>query len=182
MADSSGALQRPPSLRTVLETGSGVSAAGDWLERLAEVTYLELPVTPPGERVQRAADARRRAESVACRRRRCRRHQEHQERTLYWHWVADLYEDPDLAKQLVAALPGDIVETLASLTDMMRRPYPLVVRAPEAWWSCSNCGVNFDQEAQEQALTVTVRPEFTSLEEPITYCRRCVSTLVDGWR
>jgi rubredoxin len=74
-----------------------------------------------------------------------------------------LVRRPDLVEQLVAALPGDIVEAFASLTDMIRRPYPLVVRAPEAWWSCSNCGATFDQEAQEQALTVNARPEFTTV-------------------
>ncbi len=101
----------------------------------------------------------------------------HRERVLYWHWVADLYEAPELAERLVAVLPADLTAAYEALTEEFRRPHPLVLRTPEQWWSCHNCGRGFD-EGQEQAITVTGHEAFSDLQEDITYCTACVSTLV----
>ncbi len=113
MADSSGAPQRPPSLREVLDAGGDLAPVGGWLERLAELVYIDLPMTPPSKRGPWAADARTKALDLACRRRgRRRRRRERQERALYW------------------------------------------------------------------ALVVTGQEGFSDLED-ITYCRHCVSTLIE---
>ncbi len=185
MADSSGASQRPPSLKAFLDAGGDLLAAEVvWEERLAEVVYFDLPSIPPGERAKRAADAR--AKALADARRPCRRgrrgrqdRQLQQQRTLFWHWAADLYEAPELAERVAAALPAEIVDAYEALTDQFRRQHPLVLRMPEEWWNCHNCGRGFD-EGQEQAITVTGHEAFSDLQENITYCTSCMTVLVGG--
>jgi hypothetical protein len=179
MADSSGALQRPQSLRAFLDAGSDLTADGIWVERLAEVVHLDLPVTPPRERAKRAAAARARAMDLTCPRggrggRRRRRHLEEQrrERSRYWHWVADLYEAPELAERVVEALPADVIATYEGIQDLVRRPHPLSVGVPEAWWSCNSCGTAFDA-GEESAVTITGREGFSDLD-PIDYCAECI--------
>jgi hypothetical protein len=169
------------SLRAFLDAGSDLTADGIWVERLAEVVYLDLPVTPPRERAKRAAAARARAMDLSCPRggrggRRRRRHQEEQrrERSRYWHWVADLYEAPDLAERVVEALPEDVIDTYDGVQDCVRRPYPLSVRVPETWWSCNSCGAAFD-EGEASAVTITGREDFSELESPIDYCFECIT-------
>ena len=149
--------QRPPSLRAALDSDSGLAEVGGWDERLGEVVvYLELPSIPPAERAKRAANARARAVKAAglrCGRSRSDR-QLYRERIVYWHWLADLYEAPELGQRVVAALPADFVDDYEAVTELIRRPHPLVVGMPEGWWSCHNCGRGFDQ-GQEQAVMVT---------------------------
>jgi hypothetical protein len=180
MADSSGALQRPPFLRAFLDAGWDLTEEGIWVERLAEVVYLDLPVTPPRERAKRAAAARARAMDLSCPRggrggRRRRRHLEEQrrERSRYWHWVADLYEAPELAQRVVEALPEDVVDTFEGIQDFIRRPHPISVRIPQTWWSCNSCGAAFDA-GEETAVTVTGREDFSDLNSPIDYCSACI--------
>jgi hypothetical protein len=179
MSDSSGALQRPPSLRAFLDAGCDLTEEGIWVERLAEVVYLDLPVTPP--RAKRAAAARARAMDLSCPRggrggRRRRRHLEEQrrERSRYWHWVADLYEAPELAQRVVEALPFDVVDTYEGIQDFIRRPHPISVRIPQTWWSCNSCGAAFDA-GEETAVTVTHQEGFSDLEAPIDYCAECIT-------
>ncbi len=177
MADSSGALQRPPSLREFLDSGPDLTTTDVWWERLAEVLYLELPFIPPSERARRADEARDRALRWcrgSARGRRAR--QERRERTLNWQWIADLYEEPELVEPVLKALPADIVDTFDDVAECIRQPYPLTVRAPETWWTCANCGASFEQEDQEQALIVAGREGFTVAGEgeDIRYCLRCV--------
>ncbi len=68
MADSSGAQQRPRSLKVFLDAGGDLTAPDIWEERLAEVVSLDLPLAPPGERARRAADARAKALKAGTRR------------------------------------------------------------------------------------------------------------------
>jgi hypothetical protein len=159
MADSSGAPQRPPSLREVLDAGNDLTPVGGWLERIAELVYIDLPLTPPSKRAPWAADARTKALDLACRRR-GRRRREGQERALYWHWAADLFEAPELAGRVIAALPADVAADFDAVAEELRRPYPLVVRTPETWWRCNNCG---DGE----------------LRDELTYCFGCVGLLAN---
>ncbi len=180
MADSSGALQRPPSLKAFLDAGGDLAAPDIWEERLAEVVYLGLPLLPPTERAKRGAEARAKALDATSRRcgRRRRERQLQRERILYWHWVADLYEAPELAERLAAAFSPDIVSDFEAIREALSHPHPLVLRTPKGWWSCHNCGGVFDEDAQEQAVVVTGHETFSDLLEDITYCTTCVSALV----
>lgn len=178
MADSSGALQRPPSLREFLDSGPDLAAEDVWAERLAEVVYLDLPVTPPKERAKRAAEARARALDLACARggrgvRGRRRQQQQRERSRNWHWIADLYEAPELAKLLLEALPPDIIAIFTGVEELVRRPYPLSVGTPGTWWSCNSCGAAFD-DGEAVAITISGRPGFSDVD-PIHYCAECIS-------
>jgi hypothetical protein len=121
------------SLQTFLDAGCDLTEDGIWVERLAEVVYLDLPVTPPRERAKRAAAARARAMDLSCPRggrggRRRRRHleEQRQERSRYWHWVADLYEAPELAQRVVEALPVDVVDTFEGIRTSSAGP----IRSP----------------------------------------------------
>jgi hypothetical protein len=167
------------SLRTFLDAGCDLTADDVWVERLAEVVYLDLPVTPPREPAKRAAAARVRAMDLSCPRggrggRRRRRHLEEQrrERRRYWHWVADLYEAPELAERVVAALPADVIAIFEGIQDLVRRPHPLSVGIPETWWSCNSCGAAFDA-GEASAVTITGREGFSDLEA-IDYCADCI--------
>ncbi|HSH62003.1 MAG TPA: hypothetical protein VK988_20605 [Acidimicrobiales bacterium] len=169
----------PPSLHQALDLGLGLEAAGDWVERLAELVYFILPSTPPLERLEEAVRARARAQGTIPppkALRGGRRRRERQERAIYWQWAADLYEMPELAERVKEALPSEMVADFEAIADLHRRPYRLNVRTLPSWWRCHNCGAAFD-EGEEEALVVLADAS-NDLSEDITYCRGCISSLI----
>ncbi len=178
MATTTSELQRPPSLREVLDAGLGLELfVGDWVERLAELVYFTLPSTPPLERAEEAARARAQGTippPKALRGRRRRR--ERQERAIYWQWAADLYETPELAERVKKALPSEMVTDFEAIADLHRRPYRLDVRTLPSWWRCHNCGAAFD-EGEEEALVV-LADSSNDLSEDITYCFDCIRSMI----
>jgi uncharacterized protein with PIN domain len=109
---------------------------------------------------------------------------EAQARALWWgevlleQWSAEVYDDADLARRVREALPTEVGARHRRLADLYRRPYPLEVRLPESWWSCSNCGAAFDK-GQKQALVIAGREDHSELRDELTYCFRCIGLLTD---
>jgi hypothetical protein len=60
-------------------------------------------------------------------------------------------EAPELAAQVVAALPAHVITTFQGIQrELVRRPHPLSVGVPETWWSCNSCGTAFDAGRRPQ--------------------------------
>jgi hypothetical protein len=180
MADSSGALQRPPSLQVFLDVGCDLVESEVWIEGLAELVFLQLPFMPLGERRRQAQESRRFADVMLAA-------GPGPDPALWWgevlleQWSAEVYDDADLARRVQEALPTEVVARHRRLADLYRRPYPLGVRLPDTWWSCASCGAAFD-EGQEEALVITGREDHSELRDELTYCFGCIELLADGVR
>ncbi len=172
--ESTGAVQQPPSLGTFLDAGCDLAETGVWLDGLARLVLIELPLMPPRARVDQAERSRCIAKSMLA--------SGDPDIGLWWgrmlleYWGAEVYVDPSLAEKLRAALPAEVATAYEALVDLHRRPYPLEVRKPYGWWSCSNCGATFDEDEAE-AVVIQGREDHFDLPEDITYCLDCVERL-----
>ncbi len=184
--------ERPPSLREVLDAGYDLPSTGVWLEGLAEDLYTVLPFYPPKERARRAAEHRACVESLVL----------HGEDSLHLPprsdgsrdgkslrefislelWTAEAYEDEELAVRLREALPAEINAKYQPDFDRARRPFPLVLRVPEQWWHCQNCGAAFDEDQGQEAVVVTCRQGFSDLDDEIEYCFDCIRMVAEATR
>ncbi len=160
-----------PSLRELLDAGCDLDATGVWLVGIAEEVFTHLPVCTLVERLQRAAVALETARIYA---------EQDAGREPTWRhlWLAEVYQDEALADRLRLALPADLVAHYEPQTDMAKRPHPLAVKIPEGAWHCHNCGATF-QEGQQEAVVVTERPPFSTLDYEIPYCLDCVESLAE---
>ncbi|MDP9403220.1 MAG: hypothetical protein M3P85_07760 [Actinomycetota bacterium] len=182
--------ERPTSLREVLDAGCDLTSTGLWLEGLAEDLYTVLPFYPPKERARRAAQHRACVESLLL----------HGEDSLHLPprsdrdeknlrefislelWTAEAYEDEELAVRLREALPAEIKAEYQAYFDRARRPHPLVLRVPEQWWRCQNCGAAFDEDQGQEAVVVTGHQGFSDLDDEIEYCFDCIRMVADATR
>ncbi len=188
MSDRS-AVHRPPPLRKVLAAGGDLTAAGLWLEGLAE-ELGELPFMPPKARAEKAALYRGIAEDLIA-------HGEQSQYLPVWSdgtrgvrsttlqlytarylYSAEIFEDEALAEHLRQALPPDVRHKERCHRENYRRPHPLEVKVPARWWRCNNCGASFDQGEQE-AVVVGYREAVSLLEYEITYCAACIALVAE---
>jgi hypothetical protein len=168
MADSTD-IRCPPTLEAFLAAGCDLTATGVWLEELAEVVLLRIPLEPPGQRKQRAEWARCMAASLLS----PPHAVEEWRQLLLAQWSAEVYENPALAEPLLAALPTEVVDETKREVEHHRRPHPLELRLPEEWWRCANCGATYD-EGDQEALIVTAYGD-----DEITYCFQCIITAAE---
>ncbi len=184
--------ERPTPLREVLDAGYDLPSTGVWLEGLAEDLYTVLPFYPPKERARRAAQHRACVESLLL----------HGEDSLHLPprsvgsrdgkslqefislelWTAEAYEDEELAVRLREALPAEINAKYQPDFDRARRSYPLLLRVPEQWWHCQNCGAAFDEDQGQEAVVVTGRQGFSDLDDEIEYCFDCIRMVAEATR
>jgi rubredoxin len=187
-------MERPPSLREVLDAGTDLPSTGVWLDGLAEDLFTTLPFYPPKERARHAALHRAYAESVmldgenseympvwsdGSRGSKTRSMREYISQELWW---AEVYEDEELAERLRQALPPELRAKHQPDFDRARRPYPLVLRVPDRWWHCLNCGAAFDEDQGQEAVVVTCREGFSDLEDEIEYCFDCIRMVAEATR
>jgi rubredoxin len=187
-------MKRPPSLREVLDAGCDLPSTGVWLDGLAEDLFTTLPFYPPNERARRAVQYRACVESMVLhgedsdympvssdgsRGPKTRGMQEYISLEL---WRAEAYEDEDLAVRLREALPDEIKAKHQPNCDRARRPFPLVLRVPEQWWQCQNCGATFDGDQGQEAVVVTCREGFSDLDDELEYCFDCIRMVAEATR
>lgn len=180
---------RPPSLRAVLDAGCDLVATGVWLTGLAEELYTVLPFLPAQVRASRAADWRASVEDLVANGEQSRylalwadgtrsvRRGTFQQYVTFELWLAEIYEDEALAERLREALPDVVAGQHRALLDAYRRPHPLEVKTPEAWWHCCNCGASFE-EGEQEAVVVTGREGWSEMDE-VPFCFGCIAMVAE---
>lgn len=152
-----------------------------------------LPFYPPKERARRAAQHRACVESLVLHgedspwlpvrsdgSRGIRDERDFREYVSLELWTAEAYEDEELAERLRQALPPELRAKHQPDFDRARRPFPLVLRVPEQWWHCQNCGAAFDEDQGQEAVVVTGRQGFSDLDDEIEYCFDCIRMVAEA--
>jgi hypothetical protein len=176
------ALRRPPALRAFLEAGGDLSTF-PYLDLLVEGVCSRRRHHSVGERHRWASWLRVEAEAWLEGRlvdnRPWRRQPPDQAQVTLFFWEAELLDDDDLYRRLVACVPEQIAEQERRLAQA-RRPYCLEVARRDAF-ACQCCGGEF----VDAHAVVLFAPGERPLELAV-FCVGCIAAtaahaaLVDG--
>lgn len=173
-------MHEPQPLVDVLARGD-LTSTRVWLEGLADLVLLEIPLLPPLELAKRASVHRSSRDWLPELAAEYPDDERLEKLLTFDAWAADLCSDPELVGRFCAALPAPMVEERRRAFDQHRRPHPIAVRMLDRWWQCDSCGATFDEDQAEAAI-VTAREGYSDLPYEITYCATCTSMASEAIR